>query len=151
MILTDLLSPDDILLDVEVTGSRGLFEKLGELLANRHGLSRTQVANALYARERLGSTALGHGVALPHARLDNLEHAIAAFIRPRRPIPFDAPDGKPVTDMIALIVPSHATQAHLQLLADIAGLFAIKEFREKLRVCNDAAQVHRLILMHFRR
>ncbi len=150
MRLTDVLSPDDILLDVEATSRRGLFEKLGELLASRHGLNRTQVANALYARERLGSTALGHGVAVPHARLDDLEHAIAAFIRTSRPISFDAPDGQPVTDMIVLVVPGHATEAHLRLLADIAGLFAVKEFRAKLRMCDDAAQVHRLLRTHSR-
>ncbi len=148
MRLTDVLAPDDILLDVEATNRRSLFEKVGELLASRHGLNRTQVANALYARERLGSTALGHGVAVPHARLDDLEHAIAAFIRTSRPISFDAPDGQPVTDMIVLVVPGHATEAHLRLLADIAGLFAVKAFREKLRTCNHAAQVHRLIGMY---
>jgi PTS system nitrogen regulatory IIA component len=151
MRLADVLSLDDILLGVEADSRRGVFDAVGELLATRHGLNRAQVSNALYARERLGSTALGHGVALPHARLDKLGYAIAAFVRPRMPISFDAPDGKPVTDMIVLVVPGRATEAHLQLLADIAGLFASKAFRDKLRMCNHAAQVHGLIRMHSRR
>jgi PTS system nitrogen regulatory IIA component len=151
MTLSDVLSLDDILLDLEATSRRGVFEAVGALFAVRHGLNRAQVSNALYAREQLGSTGLGHGVALPHARLSGVEHAMAAFVRTRMPIPFDAPDGKPVTDMIVLIVPGRANELHLQLLADVASLFASKEFREQLRACEFAAQVHRLIQNHSRR
>ena len=151
MTVSDVLSADDILLDVDATSRRGVFEAVGELFASRYGLNRPQVSNALYAREQLGSTGLGHGVALPHARLSGVEGAVAAYVRTRMPIPFDAPDGKPVTDMIVLIVPRHANEMHLQLLADVANLFASKEFREQLRACDDAAQVKQLIQAHSRR
>jgi PTS system nitrogen regulatory IIA component len=151
MTVGDVLSADDILLDVDATSRRGVFEAVGELFASRYGLNRPQVSNALYAREQLGSTGLGHGVALPHARLSGVEGAVAAYVRTRMPIPFDAPDGKPVSDMIVLIAPRHANEMHLQLLAYVANLFASKEFREQLRACDDAAQVMQLIQAHSRR
>ena len=148
--ITDVLTPEDVLLDVEATSRRGVFEHVGELFARRHAMNRAQVSNALYLRERLGSTALGHGVALPHARLGEANRTAAAFVRTRLPIPFDAPDAKPVTDMIVLVVPNRATDVHLQLLADIAQLFGQKAFREKLRACADPAEIHRLIETHTR-
>jgi PTS system nitrogen regulatory IIA component len=143
--IADLLSPADVLLDCDATTKRGVFEQVGALLERRHGLDRAQVSNALYARERLGSTGLGHGVALPHARLKGLPQPVAAFVRTRMPIPFDAPDAKPVSDMIVLIVPDKSTDLHLQLLAEVAQLFADKAFREQLRTCTDGDAVHRLI------
>lgn len=141
----NLLSAQDILLDVEATTKRGVFEQVGALMARRHGLDRVQISNSLYARERLGSTGLGYGVALPHARIKGLDGAVAAYVRTRMPIPFEAPDGKPVSDMIVLVVPDKATDLHLQLLASVAQMFADKAFREKLRLCGDAAEVAGLI------
>lgn len=149
--IADLLSPDDVLLDVEATTKRGVFEQVGAMLEWRLDLDRARIADGLYARERLGSTALGHGVALPHARLKGLPEAVAVFVRTRMPIRFDAPDGKPVTDMIALVVPEQATDLHLQLLASVAQMFADKTFRELLRTCVDAVAVHRLIAAHAQR
>jgi len=148
MRIADVLPTENVLLDVEATSKRGVFEHVGELFARRYGMSRAQVSNSLYARERLGSTALGHGVALPHARLGEIDLTAAAFVRTRLPVPFDAPDGKPVSDMIVLVVPNGATDLHLGLLADIAQLFAQQAFREKLRSCNDPDAVRRLILAH---
>jgi PTS system nitrogen regulatory IIA component len=147
--IADILPIENVLLEVEATSKRGVFEHVGELFSRRYGMDRAQVSNALNAREHLGSTALGHGVALPHARLAGASTA-AAFVRTRLPIPFDAPDGKPVSDMIALVVPNGATDLHLRLLADIAQLFGQQEFREKLRSCADPGEVHRLILAHAR-
>jgi len=148
MKIADILPPENIVLDIEATSRRGLFDQCGVLFAKLYGLNPGQVANALYDRERLGSTGLGHGVALPHARLSGLTEAVAALIRTRMPIPFDAPDGKPVTDMIVLVVPGHATEQHLQLLADVARLFGTKSFRDELRASADAEAVHRLIIRH---
>jgi PTS system nitrogen regulatory IIA component len=83
-------------------------------------------------------------MAIPHARIKGLQQAVAAFVRTRLPIPFDAPDGKPVSEIVVLLVPERATEQHLNLLAWIAQLFADPHFRERLRMCTDAAAVQRL-------
>jgi len=142
---SSLLSPADVLLDIDATSKRGVFERVAALFEERHGLERAKVTDGLHARERLGSTGLGHGVALPHARIKGLTQPVAAYARTRLPIAFDAPDGKPVADMIILLVPEKATDLHLQLLAEIAQMFADQSFRERLRMCSDGIEVHRLI------
>jgi nitrogen PTS system EIIA component len=143
-LIAQLLSPEDILLDVDATGKTRVFEEVARLLERRHGLSRTQVVDSLCAREKLGSTGVGHGVAIPHARIKGLRKVAAAIVRTRLPIPFDAPDGKPVSDMVVLLVPEQATEEHLQILAWVAQMFADRQFREQLRMCVDAASVRRL-------
>jgi nitrogen PTS system EIIA component len=90
-----LLSPADILLNLDVSTKRRLFEEAGRLFEQRHGLPRTQVVGGLSAREALGSTGLGLGIALPHARVRNLPQPAAVFVRLKLPKPFDSPDGKP--------------------------------------------------------
>jgi PTS system nitrogen regulatory IIA component len=87
---------------------------------------------------------LGLGVALPHVRIKHLPQAAAAFMRLKLPIPFDAPDGKPVSDMLILLVPAHATEQHLQLLAEAAQMFSDRRFREQIRTCVDVGGVRRL-------
>jgi len=143
-VLADLLHADDVLLDVDVTTKKRVFQEVGRLLHERHGLEHALVAESLGKREDLGSTGLGHGVAIPHARLKNVKQPIAAFVRTRLPIPFDAPDDKPVSDMVVLLVPEKATEFHLQILAAIAEKFSDRVFREKLRACARADEVSRL-------
>lgn len=142
--IAQLLSPEDILLDVDASSKKRVFEEVGRLFERRHGLAQAQVVDSLSAREKLGSTGLGHGVAIPHARIKGLPKAVAAIVRTRLPIPFDAPDGKPVSDMVVLLVPEQATEEHLQILAWIAQVFADRQFRQRLRMCVDAASVSRL-------
>jgi PTS system nitrogen regulatory IIA component len=142
--IAQLLSPEDILLDVDAPSKTRVFEEIGRLLERRHGLSQMQVVDSLCAREKLGSTGLGHGVAIPHARIKGLNKAVAAIMRTRLPIPFDAPDGKPVSDMVVLLVPAQATEEHLKILAWVAQVFADRQFREKLRMCVDVSSVSRL-------
>jgi PTS system nitrogen regulatory IIA component len=139
-----LLSPEDILLEVDAASKTRVFEEAGRLLERRHGFPQTQVVHSLCAREELGSTGLGQGVAIPHARVKGLRKAVAAFVRTRLPIPFDAPDGKPVTDMVVILVPEHATDEHLEILAWVAQMFGTRAFREKLRMCVDAQSISRL-------
>jgi len=139
-----LLSPENILLDVDVPNKERAFEAVGRLLDGRCGLAQTQVVDSLNARERLGSTGLGHGVAIPHARIKGLNQAAAAFVRTRSPIPFDAPDGKPVFAMVVLVVPHQATEQHLKILAEVAEMFGDRHFREQLRMCVDPAAVCKL-------
>jgi nitrogen PTS system EIIA component len=143
-LIAQLLSPEDILLDVDASSKRRVFEEVGRLFERRHGLAQAQVVDSLSAREKLGSTGLGHGVAIPHARIKGLPKAVAAIVRTRLPIPFDAPDGKPVSDMVVLLVPEQATEEHLQILASVSQMFADRQFRQRLRMCVDAAGVSRL-------
>jgi PTS system nitrogen regulatory IIA component len=143
-LIAKLLSPEDILLDVDAPSKTRVFEEVGRLLERRHGLSQMEVVDSLCAREKMGSTGLGQGVAIPHARVKSLHTAVAAYVRTSLPIQFDAPDGKPVSDMVVLLVPQHATEEHLQILASVAEMFADRPFREQLRMCVDASSVSRL-------
>jgi PTS system nitrogen regulatory IIA component len=139
-----LLSPEFVLLDLDVSSKRGLFEQVGRLLEEKLGFNQAQVVKSLSAREQLGSTGLGSGVAFPHARIKGLPQAVAAFVRTHLPIPFDAPDEKPVSEILVLLVPEKATQQHLQLLASAAQMFGDRQFREQLRMCSDVDAVSRL-------
>jgi PTS system nitrogen regulatory IIA component len=143
--LAQLLSSEDILLDLDVSTKKGVFEEVGRLFARRHGLPQTEVVDSLDAREKLGSTGLGQGVALPHARIKNLPQAVAAFVRLKMPIPFDAPDAKPVWAMLILLVPERATEEHLQILAELGQIFGDRDFRERLRMCDDERAAYRLL------
>jgi len=133
-----LLPAENILLDADLPGPTGLFHAVGALFERRFDLPAARVATSLEARERIGSTGLGQGVAVPHARIKGLERAVAAFVRTRVPIDFGAPDDKPVSDFLVLLVPAHATDAHLQILADVATRFDDADFRRLLRACTDA-------------
>jgi PTS system nitrogen regulatory IIA component len=139
-----LLPDENILLDVDLVGRTGLFHAVGELFERRYALPADRVAASLDARERIGSTGLGQGVAIPHARIKGLERAIAAFVRTRVPIAFGAPDDKPVSDFLVLLVPAQATDLHLQILADVATRFDDRNFREQLRACTEAAAARAL-------
>jgi len=142
--LSQLLSADDILLDVEASSKTRVFEEVGRLFEKRHGFVQAQVIENLCTREKLGSTGLGQGVAIPHARIKGLRRAVAAYVRTRLPIPFDAPDGKPVSDMLILLVPEQATDEHLQILSWSAQMFGDRRFREQLRMCVAASDVRQL-------
>ncbi len=139
--VADLLALEDILLDVDATTREHLFARIGALIGPRHGLCERDVAAGLAEREVIGSTALGRGFAIPHARLKGLAHPIAAFVRPRLAICFDAPDGKPVSSLLVLLVPESATDAHLELLAQAANMFCDKAFRDRLRTCAAAPDI----------
>ena len=98
----------------------------------------------MFAREKLGSTGLGQGVAIPHGRCKNLRDGIAAFVKTEHPIPFDSPDGQPVNLIFVLLVPEKATDLHLQLLAELAQMFSDKSFREQLQHSNDPWAIYQL-------
>ena len=142
--IATLLSPANILLDVDAESKPALFETVGALFEANHGLARRTVVGSLVAREKLGSTGLGQGVAIPHGRIKGLPQAQGAFVNLQRPIAFDAPDGKPVSQVFVLLVPEHATEQHLQLLSELAQMFSDRSFRERLAVAGDAAAVHAL-------
>jgi PTS system nitrogen regulatory IIA component len=141
----DLLTNDAVRLEVDVSNKTLLLEQVAALLAAQHGLSKTAVLESLITREQLGSTGVGHGVAIPHARMSQCAVPTAAFVRTKVPIHFDAPDGKPVSVFLGLIVPNKATERHLQLLATAAGMLNDRTFRDKLKTATDPKTVRELL------
>jgi PTS system nitrogen regulatory IIA component len=140
-----LLSPTHVLVDLQASSKKRLFEQVGLLFENHDGIARSQVFDSLFARERLGSTGLGQGVAIPHGRIKGLKEALGAFIRVAQPVPFDAPDAAPVTLVFVLLVPEKATEKHLQILSELAQMFSDKALREAMVQAADAANLHHLI------
>jgi len=122
--LSSILPVAQVLVGVEATSKKRAFEEAGLLFENLHGLSRALVTDSLFARERLGSTGLGHGVAIPHGRIKGLKAPMAAVFQLAQPIGFDAPDEMPVGLLIFLLVPEAATQKHLEILSEIAELLS---------------------------
>lgn len=143
--LAAILPPSNVLIDVDATSKKRAFEQAGLLFENLHAVARSTVTDNLFARERLGSTGLGHGVAIPHGRVKGLKNPLAAVVRVLQPIPFDAPDDEPVKLLIFLLVPEAATQRHLEILSEIAELLSDRELRERLKAEADTAALHKLI------
>ena len=143
--LAAILPASNVLVDVDASSKKRVFEQAGLLFENNHSISRAAVTDNLFARERLGSTGLGHGVAIPHGRIKGLKNPLAAVLRVQQPIPFDAPDDESVSLLIFLLVPEAATQRHLEILSEIAEMLSDRELRERLKTEGDAQTVHRLI------
>jgi len=143
--LASILPPAQVLVSVDATSKKRAFEEAGLLFENLHGLGRALITDSLFARERLGSTGLGHGVAIPHGRIKGLKAPMAAVFQLADPIGFDAPDEQPVVLLIFLLVPEAATQKHLEILSEIAGLLSDAGLREKIKSSNDARALHALI------
>jgi PTS system nitrogen regulatory IIA component len=143
--LASILSAAHVLVQVEATSKKRVFEEAGLLFENLHGLSRALVTDSLFSRERLGSTGLGHGVAIPHGRIKGLKSPMAAVFQLANPISFDAPDEQSVNLLIFLLVPEAATQKHLEILSEIAEMLSDAALREKFTATNDATQLYSLI------
>ncbi len=136
-----LLPVGNILLDVDAGTKARLFDAIGSLFESSNGVPRRVVVDSLAAREKLGSTGIGQGIAIPHGRIRGLVEARGAFARLKTPVAFEAPDGKPVTQVFVLLVPEQATEQHLQLLSELAQMFSARSFRERLGGATDAAAV----------
>lgn len=141
------LQAGDVLLDLPVENRCQLFEVIGRHVERGGGPSTESVASALLRREQLGSTGLGDGVAIPHAQVRTLDRIRVFYARPRVPLAFDAPDRRPVVDIVVLLVPHPTTQEHLEALAEMVSRFADRPFREMLHRCDTSE----LVAMHFRR
>jgi PTS system nitrogen regulatory IIA component len=139
--LANLLSAEQVLLDLEASSKKRVFEQAGMLFEARLGLARSTIFDSLFAREKLGSTGLGQGVAIPHGRIKGLKQAAGAFLRLATPVPFDSPDGRPVDLLFVLLVPEQATEQHLQILSELAQRFSERAFREKLQAAPDTASI----------
>lgn len=146
MLVDDLISSERVLPNVRTSSKKRLLEVISKALA--HGddtLNSREVFESLCARERLGSTGLGNGVAIPHGRVAGSAQVQAVFIRLAKPLPFDAVDGQPVDLLFALAVPEHCTSDHLKLLSEIAEKFSDKQLLQELRETSDANELARLL------
>ena len=141
-LISKLLPASNIILDLEVSSKKRLFEQAGLLFENNQGVARSLVFDSLFARERLGSTGLGQGFAIPHGRINGLKEAVGAFVRLKTPVAFDAPDGQPVGLLFVLLVPEQANETHLQILSELAQMFSDRDFRQKLANEPDAQSLH---------
>jgi PTS system nitrogen regulatory IIA component len=139
--LINILPVGQVLLDIESSSKKRVFEQVGTLFESHLGLSRAVVFDSLFAREKLGSTGLGQGVAIPHGRIKGLRQAAGAFVRLKTPVPFDAPDGRPVNLLFFLLVPEQATEHHLEILSELAQRFSERPFRDALAAASDSAAV----------
>ena len=144
-LIGEILPLSHIVLDLEVSSKKRLFEEAAQLLENEAELPNANVFDCLFAREKLGSTGLGQGVAIPHGRHACVKKATGAFIRTKEPVAFDAPDGKPVSLIFILLVPENATGEHLEVLSKLAGRFSQKAVREALMVATSAEEVRTLL------
>ncbi len=143
--LASILPASQVLVGVDASSKKRAFEEAGLLFENLHGLSRALVTDSLFSRERLGSTGLGHGVAIPHGRIKGLKSPMAAVLLLSHPIGFDAPDEQAVNLLIFLLVPEAATQKHLEILSEIAELLSDAALRAKLCSSENVEDLHGLI------
>ena len=139
--IRQLLPLENIVLDLEASSKKRVFEHVGLVFENNQGIARSAVFDSLFSREKLGSTGLGRGIAIPHGRIKGLKEACGAFIRLTTPIPFDSPDGEPVSLLFVLLVPEQATEQHLQILSELAERFSDRSCREVLSSATDAETV----------
>jgi PTS system nitrogen regulatory IIA component len=144
-LVSRLLPPAHIVLGMDVSSKKRLFEQIGLVFENSRQIPRARVFDSLFDREKLGSTGLGFGVAIPHGRIKSIKEPVCAFVRTVAPIAFEAPDGQPVSLVFAMLVPEHATEAHLEILSELAQMFSEPAMRESLLAAPDAQAAHRLI------
>jgi PTS system nitrogen regulatory IIA component len=143
--LTDLFALDRIALNSPSKNRADVFASVGQLFAKQAGLEAEAIVGFLNAREDLGSTALGAGVAIPHGRVKGLKNPIAAFVKLKEPIEFAAPDGQKVSILIFLLVPEKATQQHLEILSSIAQLLSDQDVRKSLIIEDSPEKVCQLL------
>ena len=146
MLDSDLLSPARILAGVKINSKKRLFELISTTLAKKNpDLNAREIFESICAREHLGSTALGNGIAVPHGRIDGTDDVQALFLQLIKPLPYDAEDGMPVDLIFALTVPRHCTEDHTKLLAAIVERFSDPELLEQLRQAADAGELWQLL------
>lgn len=146
MLVDDLISSERVLPNVRTSSKKRLLEVISKALAEGDdALNSREIFESLCARERLGSTGLGNGVAIPHGRVNGSSRVQAVFIRLAKPLAYDAVDGQPVDILFALAVPEHCTSDHLKLLSEIAEKFSDKELLRALRDTSDAKELAGLL------
>jgi len=145
-LLSHILPVSNIVLDRSVASKKRAFEQASLLFENNNGIERAAVYESLFARERLGSTGLGGGIAVPHGRVKGIKQPAAAFFRLSQPISFDAPDREPVSQLLFVIAPEADTQQHLDILAEVAQRLSNAALRDRLTLEVDPNVVHQLLI-----
>lgn len=145
MTISALLSPQSIFLDAEITSKKKLLELIANIAADRTKLSESAIYNNLLNRERLGSTGLGLGFAVPHARLDSLDQTMGFLFRLKDPVNFESPDNQPVDLVFTIIIPEHATEEHLIILSSLASIFSNPEVCEAIRSAASKEEIAQII------
>ncbi len=145
MTISALLSPDRIFIDADISSKKRLLEFIANTVATQFHLCQPKIYNNLLDRERLGSTGLGQGFAIPHARLVDLDTTIACFIRLDQAVKFEAPDNQPVDLVFAIIIPEKATDEHLKILSSLAKIFSQNGICDAIRKASSGEEVARII------
>lgn len=145
--IAEMLDPAAIVAELKGTGKHDVLSELADaLVAANPLLSRSEVLRVLLERERLGSTGIGEGIAIPHGKLKNLDKQLIAFGLSRKGVDFDAMDGQPARLFFLLIAPEEAVGIHLKTLARISKLLKVPTVRERLQAAADRQQIHRIIV-----
>lgn len=139
-LISQILPAERVFIDMPVSVQNDLFDRVGDVFARELGLTKKHVVSALSQREKLGSTGLGQGVAIPHGRIKGLKQAEGVFVRTQTPIEFAAPDGAPVSMVFIMLVPEQANESHLRLLSELAQIFSDRGFRDRLGEAASAAE-----------
>jgi len=146
MTISALLSPQRIFLDVEVSSKKKLLELIANIVADQGQLTESSIYSSLLNRERLGSTGLGHGFAVPHARVEDLDQTIGCLFRLKEPVNFEAPDNQPVDLVFTVIIPQEATEEHLIILSSLAKLFSQSDVRNAIHNAASKDEIAQIIL-----
>ena len=145
--LVDLLAPERVLYRPSVGSKKRALEILSELMATESGpVSANEALTSLIERERLGSTGLGHGAAIPHGRLNGLDNAICAFLKLGDGVDFDAVDEQPVDMICGLLVPAQSTSEHLNILALLAEMFSDAQLRQRIKEARTDGEIYDLLV-----
>ena len=146
MQIAEILTPGRVAVSSGISSKKGVLEELARLIAeDTANLTQTEIFDSLCARERLGSTGLGHGVAIPHGRLKGGKQTLGAFIQLQEGIDYDAVDQQPVDLLFALLVPEESTDEHLQILARLAEMFSDSDLVRRLRRASSSNRLYELL------
>lgn len=145
MTISALLSPQRIFLDTEISSKKKLLELIANIVADQTQMPESAIYSNLLNRERLGSTGLGHGFAVPHARVENLEQTIGCLFRLKEPVNFESPDNQPVDLVFTIIIPQEATEEHLMILSSLASIFSQTDVCEAIRGASSRDEIAQII------
>ena len=145
MTISALLSPQRIFLDTEISSKKKLLELIANIVADQTEMPESAIYSNLLNRERLGSTGLGHGFAVPHARLENLDKTIGCLFRLKEPVNFESPDNQPVDLVFTIIIPQEATEEHLMILSSLARIFSQTDVCEAIRGATSRDEIAQII------
>lgn len=145
MAISALLSPQKIFIDTEVTSKKKLLELIANVVAGQTQVPESTIYSNLLNRERLGSTGLGKGFAVPHARIPDLDKTIGCFFRLKDAVNFESPDNQPVDLVFTIIIPEQATEEHLLILSSLARIFSQTEVCQAIRMAGGKEEIEKII------